>query len=605
MKLWHYILLPALLLGSCTDDFAPTDGSLQRLSITFDEEQPLARSYWNDRTDDATQPKVSYVWENGDNMLTAIRHEGSYVPFYETLSSAAQYQSKTQFETVDAERSKIKLQTTCGVKYGVENNAYVYPVAAGDDMYCFHPTHGSTVVNSNATDFSVDMPLPATFSFNQLNNDLSSLADYAYVYTATTLKSVNDNSVVAHTSHFRSACAIIRFDITNNTTSDITLSRIRMEADDGTPIFPDKLRFCDGTVAEQSDHSAYYNRLTTTLPSLPIPRTQTGTFYNLCFPLDADFNHVPLRFTIDTNYLTYQLRLDTDVLSSQKFEAGKIYTFRFSLEEKEIHLNTIEVAQCTTYNIDNSESVEIVVTPGITWQQSNNVTAQMVFVSLGMSMTFDGKEYDVLWATCNLGAKDALETGFLYAWGEVKRKPDTQYSPEGYTGTATDNIAFTQHDAVRQALGDGHWFWMTPTREMWDKLDTECTWRWKPVKKVGESASEENLDFDASVWEVQKLDEGGNVTGTIYLPITGYAGWDESTGSYKKVNKARCCYWTSTPCTSDAGANATSYAFYTTYEIDPENPSLGQMSTPSLKGCERYNGYAIRPVLLRLKPTNP
>ena len=50
MKLWHYILLPALLLGSCTDDFAPTDGSLQRLSITFDEEQPLARSYWNDRT---------------------------------------------------------------------------------------------------------------------------------------------------------------------------------------------------------------------------------------------------------------------------------------------------------------------------------------------------------------------------------------------------------------------------------------------------------------------------------------------------------------------------------------------------------------------------
>lgn len=75
--------------------------------------------------------------------------------------------------------------------------------------------------------------------------------------------------------------------------------------------------------------------------------------------------------------------------------------------------------------------------------------------------------------------------------------------------------------------------------------------------------------------------------------------------TYKKVNKARCCYWTSTPCNSDAGANATSYAFYTTYEIDSENSSLGHMSTPSLKSCEHYNGYVIRPVLLRLKPTNP
>ena len=605
MKLWHYILLSGILLGSCTDDSVPTNGTLRPLSITFDEAQPLARSYWNDLSDDATQPRVSYVWENGNNMLTAIRHGGSYVPFYEALSSPAQSYSQTEFETVDAERSKIRLQTTRGVKYDVVSNAYVYPVAAGDDMFCCHPTHEGTVVSSDDADFSVDFSLPATFSHDQLRGDLSPLADYAYVYTATTLKSVSDNAVVANASHFRSACAIIRFDITNNTTSDITLSRIRMESDDGTPIFPDKLRFCDGTIAEQSNHSGYYSRLTTHLPSLLMPRTQTGTFYNLCFPLDADFNHVPLRFTIDTNYLTYQLRLDSDVLGSHKFEAGRIYTFRFSLEEKEIRLNTIEVAQCTTYNIDSSESIEIVVTPGLTWQQADNVTAQMVFVSLGMTMTYDGDDYDVLWATCNLGAKDALETGFLYAWGEVARKQDAQYSPDGYTGTATTDIASTQYDAVRQALGEGHWLWMTPTREMWEKLETECTWTWKTVKKVGESASEENLDFDASVWEVQKKDGEGNVTGTIYLPITGYAGLDESTGTYKRVNKARCCYWTSTPCTADAGPAATSYAFYTVYAIDPEDPNLGHMSAPALQGRERYNGYAVRPVLLRPKSSNP
>ena len=108
---------------------------------------------------------------------------------------------------------------------------------------------------------------------------------------------------------------------------------------------------------------------------------------------------------------------------------------------------------------------------------------------------------------------------------------------------------------------------------------------------------------------MQKKDSEGRVTGIIYLPITGYAGLDESTNTYKKVEKARCCYWTSTPspATSSTSSSATdrardkSYAFYTKYEIDPNDPSTGHMSPKdsAIQEHERYNGFAIRPVLMR------
>ena len=605
------IILSALsLFSSCKEEQMVSD-SVRRLNITFADEQ--TRSSWNDNTD-AEGGKVSYIWENSDNMLTAIKHGSEYVPFYESMSSSAAYYSKTRFETVDDAMSKIKLQTVSGVRYDYdsENNKYLYPVAAGDKMYLCHPINEDnaaeykTAVNSSSAAVQVDLPLPSTFSYDTLVNDLSAWKDYSYVYTSTTLKSVDDNAVVANASHFNSACAIIRFNITNNITSAITISSIKMESDDGSKIYPNKLRFADGAIAEQADKSGYYNKLTTSIGQVTIPMNNSGRFYNLCFPLDGNFNGVPLKFTIDTNYLTYQLNLNSTAITNNKFEAGKIYTFNFSLEEKEVKLNTIEISHCTTYNIDNTESIEIVVTPQLTWHQTGYITAQMVFVNLGMEMEYEGKKYDVLWATCNLGAKETLETGHLLSWGEVARKKETLYSPDGYTGTATTDIANTEHDAVKHMLGEGHWFWMTPTKAMWEDIINNCEWTWSTVKKVDTgTGSEENLDFDASVWKVQKKDSEGKVTGLIYLPITGYAGLDEKTKTYKKVEKAMCCYWTSTPSSATAGGKKKgeekSYAFYTKYEIDPSNPSTGHMSSKdnAIQEHERYNGFAIRPVLVR------
>ena len=89
--------------------------------------------------------------------------------------------------------------------------------------------------------------------------------------------------------------------------------------------------------------------------------------------------------------------------------------------------------------------------------------------------------------------------------------------------------------------------------------------------------------------------------GVIYLPITGYSGLDESTGKYTKVNKARCCFWTSTPASSVEGAEEKSWAFVTIYDIDSEGNGQMTAHNSAMVKSERYNGYSIRPVLLKEK----
>ena len=53
------------------------------------------------------------------------------------------------------------------------------------------------------------------------------------------------------------------------------------------------------------------------------------------------------------------------------------------------------------------------------------------------------------------------------------------------------------------------------------------------MKKVDDdNESEDNLNFDASVWEVTKKNDEDKLVGLIYLPITGYSGYDSNSKTY-------------------------------------------------------------------------
>ena len=164
-RLLFFGMLALLLLSSCKEESTMPDAPM-RLNISFADDQ--TRSSWNDNTDTGGG-KVSYVWDNSNNnMLTAIKHDNQYVPFYVSLSSAAQYHTPTKFETVDDAKSKIKLQTTLGVKYDVQDNAYVYPVAADDAMYCCHPINEErATIHSTPDAVQVDFSLPSPLAIKK------------------------------------------------------------------------------------------------------------------------------------------------------------------------------------------------------------------------------------------------------------------------------------------------------------------------------------------------------------------------------------------------------------------------------------------------------
>ncbi|MGN1354578.1 MAG: hypothetical protein ACI4V2_06675, partial [Alloprevotella sp.] len=168
-------LIPALLLTGCNNE-ETLRPDVKRLDIDFADAK--SRSYWDDRSE--TDDKAAYVWQNDDNMLTAIKHGDAYVPFYETLESTPNYHTPTAFETVDAGRSKIRLHTLHGVKYGLTDGHYDYPVAVDDAIFCFHPTNAHTSTTSGTDAVTVDMRLPDTFSYTTLTAVPPSLADYSY-----------------------------------------------------------------------------------------------------------------------------------------------------------------------------------------------------------------------------------------------------------------------------------------------------------------------------------------------------------------------------------------------------------------------------------------
>ena len=176
-RLFGFILIIIMLLSSCIEEHTMSD-SVRRLNITFADE--LTRSSWNDNTD-TEGGNVNYIWDNDNNKMKNIKNDGQYVPFYESMPSAATYHSMTDFEKKKKKKSKIKLQTMSGVKYDVTDGEYVYPVAANDNMYCCHPINDKTTVTSSSAAVTVDMSLPSTFTFDKLSNDLSTLKDYSYV----------------------------------------------------------------------------------------------------------------------------------------------------------------------------------------------------------------------------------------------------------------------------------------------------------------------------------------------------------------------------------------------------------------------------------------
>ena len=201
----------------------------------------------------------------------------------------------------------------------------------------------------------------------------------------------------------------------------------------------------------------------------------------------------------------------------------------------------------------------------------------------------------VLWANCNLGAKQPRDYGARVAWGDPTGSlwsgQGIAWNDNGYTwntgnyggNNPPDDITFSPLDVVTQHWGDG---WRIPSYDEAKELCEQCQWK---LRTWG----------DIKWYEV--IGPNGN---SIIMPLAGlYSDNPNSSARFQSgpvgVNE-RGLYWTSTSCTTPCTAEERGYAVndgIVTAWCFGFNCKNGDGLTPGFKDHLRAFHMSIRPVL--------
>ncbi len=201
----------------------------------------------------------------------------------------------------------------------------------------------------------------------------------------------------------------------------------------------------------------------------------------------------------------------------------------------------------------------------------------------------------VLWANCNLGAKQPRDYGAHVAWGEptgmLWSGAGVGWNDNGYTWNTSNyggnnppaDIAETSLDIVAQNWGDG---WHVPSYSEAKELCEQCQWK---LQTYG----------DIKWYEV--IGPNGN---SIVMPLAGMYG-DDIYATYRfqrgplSVNE-RGYYWTSSSCPTPSSAEERGYGVndgVVTAWSFWFNSTNGDDITPVFVDYVRAYHMSIRPVL--------
>ena len=170
----------------------------------------------------------------------------------------------------------------------------------------------------------------------------------------------------------------------------------------------------------------------------------------------------------------------------------------------------------------------------------------------------------LLWATCNVGAKEPWESGLYFSWGNVDgHKKGSWYNFSGTEHTTTPGASLTdnmpvdaRYDAARANLGGS---WRMPTGAEFQEL----------------------YDICASMWNTQNGVNGRLFTSringnSVFFPCAGY--YD---GTILYLDGACGYYWS-------RSAKLQGLAYYLT---------LGSGYVSPQNYCGRNYGFMVRPVI--------
>lgn len=153
-----------------------------------------------------------------------------------------------------------------------------------------------------------------------------------------------------------------------------------------------------------------------------------------------------------------------------------------------------------------------------------------------------------LWATCNIGAEDPEDCGYLIAWGETYPKETYTWATYQYYDATTGHLTKynssdsltelePEDDAATENWGNG---WKTPTKEQFDELISYTS---------NQSITVNGQDVRRFTSTVE-----GYTDQSIIIPIRGEAGGD---------------YWVSAPLSNESYPYHFSAYFVKWYTDDP------------------------------------
>lgn len=529
--------------------------------------QPQTKAHFED-----VNGSACFVWDVGSAMIAVVGHGAAPVQW-----TGGRYWSPMHISLIDS-ASPNKVLRACS-EDAMESNA----AQAGDPLFFLSPVSGSALCSTaaSADSVTVEFSMPSLFEQSR-GGALEEFEPYCYIRGESSVKSVpsdSDKNFVANSTTFKAIPAIFRFNVSNNTDSDMVLESVKITCD---KLFPDKLRWTTNgaavSVGETADKSGYFNTIKTsinwghgeTIPAKAGETVHKGTYYALCLPFDNDasMQGATLAFILESSEKTYTFNIPAaDFFRSsavKRFESNKIYNFNFSLSESSVELEGVSIADW----LRDSFYLPIVdITADVKANISYWVQDRHNLYTYGFMKMFGSGP---MWAECNLGEYLYSATDLFFKWTEVTPDPENPSDPD-YLAKYYDNITDFK--------------WKTPTCDDFRQLFNADNCDIEPCK-----------DVESGVFGL-RIKSKANAGASIFLPCSGHR--DENTtypgdGSTVIHRTFHGNYWTRDEEASSSEGYILHFAFSQVETVVGEVSSFSEF-TPGLNGGTAYYEFIAKP----------
>lgn len=571
-----YLLALALLSACSPKEEAPVLQEHSRVEMALTE--PQTKAHFED-----VNGTASFVWDVGSSMIAVVGHGSAPV-----MWNGGEYYSPMHISLIDPAKPN-KVLRACS-ELSLESSA----AQVRDTLFFLSPVSGSALCSTaaSADSVTVEFLMPSLFEQSR-GGALEEFEPYCYIRGESSVKSVPsalDKNFVANSTTFKAIPAIFRFNVSNNTNTDMVLESVKITCD---KLFPDKLRWTTNgasmSVGETADKSGYFNTIKTsinwgrgeTIPAKAGETVHKGTYYALCLPFDSDtsMQDATLAFILETSKKTYTFNIPAAKFFSssdvKRFASNKIYNFNFSLGESSVELEGVSIADW----LKDSFYLPIVdITADVKANISYWVQDRHNLYTYGfMKMFQDGAAY-TMWAECNLKEYLYSSTEFPLNWYEVTPSDE---SPVYYLAPYYDYIKDFK--------------WQTPSKADYEQLFK------LPAANIEMCKDEESGVFGLKFKSVD------NPGAYIFLPCSGHREEDTeypADGSTVIHRTFHSYYWTR-DAASDTDGWALHFAFSQVETVENKVSSFSEFTPVKFEGTALYefvkmpksNPYTVRAIL--------